>query len=545
MRSERVYMTIRHKISLIAVTLCVLIAGCNPKETTPANIPVTDRDTTITVKNAFTLLKLDSQLLARYLDIAIITDTSRLLIRNFYNSRNYQYAWFNEDGLTEHAIMLWNRYKDYRSYGVDVPQPDGLLFEEMDGWLTDTSLNINPPHAQKAELELTRLFFDYAFAKFIGNLDPAEMQWYIPRRKINVARLLDSLIAGSNSLTNDWEPVHPQYRLLKKRLIDYSAIAENGGWDSLRLFVNQKLKQGSQDSLVKRVKQRLALTLQYPSEDSSNIFTRELRDSIKIVQQTYGLQPDGEIGPATLKALNVSVQQRMQQMLVNMERLRWLPQQSDSVWILANIPSFRLQVLHGDSVMSQMSAVVGTTATRTVIFSDSLKFIVFSPYWNVPASIVRNEILPAIRKNRKYLRRNNMEQIGKSNGLPIIRQRPGPTNALGKVKFLFPNQYNIYLHDTPARSYFGQTRRAFSHGCIRISEPFELAQLLLKSDSGWTASKISDAMNSRNEKWAILNKAVPVFITYFTSWVDSSGRLELREDIYGHDERMISHLFIK
>ena len=190
-----------------------------------------------------------------------------------------------------------------------------------------------------------------------------------------------------------------------------------------------------------------------------------------------------------------------------------------------------------------MNIVVGKAANRTVIFSDDLKYVVFSPYWNVPQSIVRNEIYPAMKRNSNYLQRNNMEVTGYSNGLPIVRQKPGKSNALGDVKFIFPNSYNIYFHDTPSRSLFDRQQRAFSHGCIRVQQPFDLAVYLLRNQPEWTKEKIKAAMHQSTEKWVTLNKSVPVFITYFTSWVDGKGILHFTEDIYGHDKRMADHLF--
>lgn len=192
-----------------------------------------------------------------------------------------------------------------------------------------------------------------------------------------------------------------------------------------------------------------------------------------------------------------------------------------------------------------MNIVVGTAATKTVIFSDELSNIVFSPYWNVPPSIVRNEILPAMRRNPNYLSRSGMEQTGTSKGLPVVRQLPGPMNALGKVKFLFPNEYNIYLHDTPAKSYFRETSRAFSHGCLRVEKPFELAKYLLRNDPSWDDKAITKAMNSQKERWVSLKQKVPFFITYFTTWVDANNRVHFRKDVYGHNQRMADHLFAR
>jgi murein L,D-transpeptidase YcbB/YkuD len=190
-----------------------------------------------------------------------------------------------------------------------------------------------------------------------------------------------------------------------------------------------------------------------------------------------------------------------------------------------------------------MNIVVGKAGTSSVIFTDELKYIVFSPYWNVPYSITKNEFIPAMNQNSNYLSTKNMEVTGYNNGFPVIRQKPGGSNALGAVKFIFPNSYNIYFHDTPSKSLFKREKRAFSHGCIRLAEPFKLAQYLLRKDTSWTDQKIKDAMAIGEEKWVSLKQSIPVFITYFTSWVDQDGLLHFRDDIYGHDSKMNTLLF--
>ncbi|HET6724132.1 MAG TPA: L,D-transpeptidase family protein [Chitinophagaceae bacterium] len=243
-----------------------------------------------------------------------------------------------------------------------------------------------------------------------------------------------------------------------------------------------------------------------------------------------------------LKALNIPAGERIKQMMVNLERMKWMPKRPEN-FIFINIPEYRFRLIEDSKVLLTMDIVVGKAANRTVIFSDELKYIVFSPYWNVPRSIVRNEILPAMKRNPSYLRRNNMEITGYSAGLPIVRQKPGRSNALGQVKFLFPNSYNIYFHDTPAKSLFSRERRAFSHGCIRLEQPFALAQYLLKGDSLRTDVKIKQAMSRKTEKWVTLKKTWPVYITYFTSWADGEGMVHFLEDIYRHDYRLMQRLF--
>jgi len=190
-----------------------------------------------------------------------------------------------------------------------------------------------------------------------------------------------------------------------------------------------------------------------------------------------------------------------------------------------------------------MNVVVGKEGHNTMMFSGDLNQIVFSPYWNVPPSIVKKEILPKLASNPGYLESQEMEQVGTEGGLPKIRQRPGDKNSLGRVKFLFPNSFNIYFHDTPAKTLFDKDKRAFSHGCIRLSDPEKMANYLLRNNPEWTPEKINDAMYSGNEQFVRLKKAVPVIITYYTAWVDESGRLNFRDDIYTHDKSLASRMF--
>jgi murein L,D-transpeptidase YcbB/YkuD len=330
---------------------------------------------------------------------------------------------------------------------------------------------------------------------------------------------------------------------LRNRLIEYYEIEKKGGWDSLKLD-NKIYRTGDSGGAILALKKRLTITGDYTGEDTSFKFTDQLKLSLQYAQERLGLDSDGVLGYQTAKELNVSVKDRIEQMLINMERLKWMPNESSGIRLVANIPEFRLHVFNGDQQQFSMKIVVGKAGHNTVIFTDSLEFIVFNPYWNVPQSIVRNEILPAMRRDRNYLRKNNMEQTGIRNGIPVIRQRPGSTNALGRVKFIFPNNYNIYFHDTPAKNLFNLQDRAFSHGCIRLSEPERLADYLLRNNPDWTDSKIHDIMlHGGKNTWVKLKHKIPVYIVYFTAWVTKDGILNFRDDIYGHDARMNKMMF--
>ena len=238
--------------------------------------------------------------------------------------------------------------------------------------------------------------------------------------------------------------------------------------------------------------------------------------------------------------LNVPLKNRIRQILVNMERSRWLPVTLNGDYLAVNIPEFKLHVYHADSLLWSCNVVVGQTMHQTTLFYGEIKQVVFSPYWNVPKSIVRKEIIPGINKDTGYISKHGMEITGQRDGFPIVRQKPGPENSLGLVKFLFPNSYDIYLHDTPSKSLFGETSRAFSHGCIRVMEPLKLAEFLLKNRKDWDPDKIEQAMHSGKEEYVSLHTKVPVFIAYFTAFTDRDNRLNFRKDIYRLDELLAS-----
>ena len=526
-----------------AVLLLMVLNSCNQSE---SRTIVTKRDTTITPVNAFTTLKLDSSIIENFITQHKLADTSANRLRSFYNSRNYQYAWFTEEGIAEQTQAFWNLHNAFLNYSKDSSLLDKQFHQQMQNLLAgDSLINTKASVITQTELKLTEHFFEYAQYAYTGKVDPKELQWNIPRKKVNALQLLDSLVANKGRNLEEWEPVNRQYHLLKKELVRYYDIEKKGGWDSINIQKNKRYNLYDSSITIKQVKKRLQAAGLYNVSDSSEKYTKALQAGIKKAQKTFGLKPDGIINSVLVKELNVSITDRIEQLLINMERMRWMPQVQGSDFILANIPEFKLHVFESGKKVFDINIIVGKAGTNTVVFSDELKYVVFSPYWNVPRSIVRNEILPAIHRNPNYLFSHNMEQTGISNGLPVIRQLPGGNNSLGRVKFIFPNNYNIYFHDTPAKSLFGIDKRAFSHGCIRLEEPVKMAEYLLRNQPEWTSEKIYAAMHANKEKWVALKKTVPVYVSYFTSWVDGDGELNFREDIYNHDKKMAKRLFIK
>jgi len=524
------------------VIICIFTAVVCGRQNKVKTAAIT-RDATITYDNAFSGLYLDSMQLEEFINKASMPDSTAAFMRNFYNSRNFHLAWFNEEGLTEPALAFWNLYNNFFNYEPDSTITDNKFHQQMDLLVNEDSISLaNSAAIIQLELKLTELFYEYAHYAYGGRIDPWELQWHIPRKKIDALALLDSIIAHEGKNLEDLEPLNASYKLLKKELLHYYDIERKGGWIPL-LMERKRYRLKDSSRFVVQIKQRLFITGDYASADTSNLFNKQLADAVKSAQERFGLKADGIIRNSLVQELNVPVEKRIEQMLINLERMRWLPKEQPGNRIVANIPEFKLHVFENGAQVFDMNIIVGQAGRKTVVFTGHLQYIVFSPFWNVPRSIVRNEILPAMNRDPYYLRNNNMEQISYSNGLPVIRQKPGRGNALGRVKFLFPNSYSIYFHDTPAKSLFKKRKRAFSHGCVRLARPEKLAKYLLREDSEWTSEKINKAMYAGKEKWIKLKDPVPVALFYFTSWIDNRGLLNFRDDIYGHDKKMADRLF--
>lgn len=508
--------------------------------------PSAIQDTTLTLSNSFTALRVSEQQLDNFINFIQkedIKNKEAAHIRTFYKNRNNQYAWFIEEGLTEQTQSFWNLYEQFLNYSGDSSLYNSDLHQRV-GYMmeSDDAFSPSDPNIVVTELRLTKLFLDFIDRAYTGKVNPAKVQWHIPKKKVNAVELLDEFVSNRGKDINDWLPANKQYIAMRERLLRFQKL-QGQEWPQISLGDKKVYKLGDSAAVVSELKNRLYILGDLATQDRSTLYDNAMEAAVIAFQRRHGLDDDGIVGPAVMRAINIPIEQKIEQMLINMERMRWMPEQTTGKRVVVNIPEFRLHVYEGNKDVLSMDVVVGKAANRTVIFSDEIKHVVFSPYWNIPRSIIRNEILPAMEDNPRYLARHNMEITGKRNGLPVIRQKPGRKNALGRVKFIFPNRYSIYLHDTPAKGLFQRTQRAFSHGCIRVAKPFELAKYLLQDKAGWTDRKIRRAMRANTEQWVALNKKVPVFISYFTSWVDASGQLNFRDDIYGHDKKIAKHLF--
>lgn len=507
---------------------------------------VTKRDLSINESNAYSTLFLDSAALEAFLAEKKPGDSIIRRMRSFYNARNYQYAWFAKDGLTEQARGFWNLHEYYTTYSQDTSLNDKQLNRKMDALVLED--NLRPSASDKSllntELTLTRHFIEYSLKNYEkGYVKRKEMERFVPLKRVDPMYLADSLLTKKHKDDKYYSDVNEAYAKLKDELGKYYTIQTKGGWPRIAT-TEKKLKEGASSPAVASIKRRLQITGELSGNDTTTLFNDSLTAAVKIFQERHGFKPDGIVTEALIREMNVPALQRIEQLLINMDRMRWMPSRPDGNLIVVNIPEFVLHVWEGKKKAFDMDVVVGKEGHNTMMFTGNLNQVVFSPYWNVPPSIVKNEIMPAMEKNANYLESQNMEITSKGEeGIPEIRQKPGVKNALGKVKFLFPNSFNIYFHDTPSKDLFNRSKRAFSHGCIRLSDPAKMAEYVLRDNADWTPGRINEAMNSGTEKYVKLKDPIPVFITYYTAWVDEAGHLNFREDIYDHDAKLTAKMF--
>lgn len=554
---------LRMKQFLIYTTLfCTVFAACNAQVSstnsegtgaegtaTESEKKISKRDVSITKANAYSDLFMDSVELVNFIKENSVSDSIARRMRSFYNARNYQYAWFTSGGLTEQARGFWNLHDYHNTYSKDTSLKNKTLQKKMDNLIAEEKLSVSATDKgmRQTEMMLTRHFIQYMLSSYDdGFVKRKEMERFVPFKKRDATEVADSLIKKKHKDNKYFEEANVRYGQLKNHLGKYYELASNAPWQPISI-TGKSLKRGTSAPAVALIKQRLHLLGDLPVNDTTPLFNDTLEMAVKSFQLRHGYTPDGVIGATVIKELNVPAQKRLQQLLINMERMRWMPNEptSDNL-IVVNIPEYVLHMYEGKNKVWDMNVVVGKEAHSTTVFTGDLNQVVFSPHWNVPSSIVKDEILPKMNSNPNYLASQNMEIVkdNDGSGLPVIRQLPGGDNSLGQVKFLFPNSFNIYFHDTPAKSLFARQKRDFSHGCIRLAEPKKLAAYLLRNQPQWTNEKIDSAMNSDKEKWVTLQQSIPVVISYFTAWVDEEGLLNFREDIYQHDKEMRDRLFV-
>lgn len=459
-------------------------------------------------------------------------------IDKLYTEHNH-YVWHEKRGLIEFAEVLFNRVNQLP---VTEGLPNKLPYKnKIDDLFYNTGRGDKPD--VESELLISSMYFYYT-KKVLEGLDPSKSRqtgWYLEREKMDFVAYLDTLMQDPKLIKEDKSENFSQYYNLRKGLQKYRAIDKKGGWGTITLGEGVKsLKEGDSAAAVAQLRARLHKEGYLKNDSKKAVFDSELTNALKLYEQKHSREYDGKVTADLIKELNVPVKDRIKTIVVNMERCRWIPSELNTTkeYIAVNIPSYRLVYTRDGKPFMTSNVVVGKELNKTVVFNGDISYLVFAPYWNVPNSILEKEIKPAIAKNPNYLAQNDMEWHDER-----VRQRPGAKNALGKVKFMFPNSNNIYLHDTPAKSLFNKDDRAFSHGCIRVEKAHDLAVAIMKKDAGWSQSKTDAAMNAGSESSQSLKQKISVYIAYFTAWADEDGNVSFYDDIYSRDERLAHLLY--
>ncbi|MEO6213890.1 MAG: L,D-transpeptidase family protein [Vicinamibacterales bacterium] len=483
--------------------------------------------------------------------------------QSFYERRQFAPAWVANAKPRPQIDDLIKSLRDADREGLDPNLYNVSMIEERrkeatKGVLSDKGFD--PREAGPLDVWLTYLYMKYAsdLADGLSDLARADPAWKIRPEKFDPLAHLEKALSD-NSIAESLRqltPSAPEYDRLRTALANYRGVQIKGGWP--RLPDTLKLKPGQKSPLVGTLAKRLEASSDYRGSlpaGNDAVYNPDIQDAVKVFQRRHGLLDDAVIGKDVVAEMNVPIEQRIAQIRMNMERWRWLPRELGERYILVNIPEMRLDVYEGGQVPLTMRVVVGKPDSQTPIFNDEMTHIVFSPYWNVPATIAKDETLPSVIKDPGFLARNNMEVVdGTGNAIDAssidlsdsaayrFRQRPGSDNSLGLVKFMFPNQFNVYLHDTPADSLFERAARSLSHGCVRVEQPQALAEYVLRDQPEWDGERIAAAMHAGEEKTVKLKAPLPVYLGYWTARARPDGTMQFRRDVYNVDSRLAARV---
>lgn len=477
-------------------------------------------------------------------------------VRDYYARRAFEPIWTDPTGPLFRARTLVDAILAVRDDGLEpsdyLTPAVNMLFEAAD-----------VEGLARLEAALTwayvRLVSDLASGRTVPNeVDP---ELFVHPHEVDLVAALDRAldVTDVRPVVANHAPQTDGYRKLKAALAQYRKIRDLGGWTAMS--DGEIMRPGDRGARVLELKRVLAERGEAVLPDGED-FDDALETALREFQERHGLKPDGHFGPNTLRALNRPVEGRIEQIKLNMERQRWMPANLGARYAFVNLANYRLKIVFHDEIVYETRVVVGTAADRTPVFSDRMTYLVINPYWNIPPSIAGEEMLPQLREDPYSLQAKGIrlfsgwaagaEEIDpgmidwanvSARRFPFkLRQDPGDQNALGRVKFMFPNQFNIYLHDTPSKSLFNRTVRAFSHGCIRVEEPFRLAKLLLSEDPRWTSERFDNEIAGLQRRVVTLPHPIDVHLTYLTAWVDDAGLVQFRTDVYRRDDKLTAAL---
>ena len=489
---------------------------------------------------------------------------SSVLLPKFYIEKSFKSVWITNYNDVSKVKEMLEFIDNLEFHGLNPTHyHQALIAEKLEELAQDSQLIFNPHFISKLDLILSDAFFITASHLYHGKVDPVSLKalWGIQRNKPEL--VLDEKLSEmleSKSIEKYFESFYPPHLGYKFMVAEAKKLAEIKEQD-FKLTIDPKspsIKPNEESINLPKIRKKLALMGYYTPDSLSESTQYDLKtmQAVLKLQEQYGFNTDTVFGRNALTALNTSIEQLQRRLYVNMERLRWMPDTLEEKYIIVNIADFTLSLMSGKDSLLSMRTVVGKNYRQTPVFNAKLTYLVFSPSWTVPPGIMRNDIIPAVSKNLNYLASKNMIVMDR-NGNRIdpatvnwrqqgmrytVRQLPGLQNALGKVKFMFPNKYNVYLHDTPSRELFARDERTFSSGCIRVEKPFELAKLLLSDLPAWQDENIFKAMNNNSERTVVLKTPVGVYIYYLTAWSGPKGGIHYRNDIYDRDSEVYEAL---
>lgn len=486
----------------------------------------------------------------------------------YYGAPDRTLLWVDENGLTERAKLVMAEIGKADDYGLrasDYALPDAASFNASDPEATDWLAS--------SEMKVSYAVLDYAKDARGGRIEPLRVSKNLdPTLALpNPSEVLESIAIRSDpaAYLRSFQPDQPQFEALRQKLIELRGGKQEEVKPNAVVIPNgPALKFGMEHEQVALLRKRLDV----PAGGNENMFDEAVLDAVRQFQASNGARADGVVGAGTRRILNQGQQPRaigsdarIRQILVNMERWRWLPHDLGAFYVTVNIPEFMLRVVEEGEPIHTARVVVGKPKTQTPVMSDEMETIVFNPYWNVPTSIKNEEIAPYMGQGGGLFGGGWDTSVLKRHGLRIkygnrdidpdsidwsqndirkfdLVQPPGPGNVLGRVKFLFPNSHDVYMHDTQTKSLFNNTVRAESHGCMRVQNPDLLAQVLLRKDKGWSAARVDSTFDAGDDHQVPLEQKIPVYVTYFTLRVNEDGSFTSFNDLYGHDSRMMSAL---
>lgn len=483
------------------------------------------------------------------------------LMSSFYEGREYAPLWIKNERLTTQGQEMIKVISEVCGEGLNPKSYHADAIESVQAKMEGKKGNEKLSLSADLDILLTDAFFSIGTHFSYGAINPysRSMRWYPPAGEEQLKTALDDAVKTKRveSALKEMLPKTPEYEALKKKLHEFMSMAKDTKWTKIHpLPKNTKLNPGDRDERIPLIKERLGVVKEvgHVVSEEMLIYDERTKDAVIKFQQDHGLLDDGVIGFRTLDAMNVPIQDRIDQIKVNLDRQRALSRiLNQDKKVVVNIPAFWLTTYEGGKPVLEMKVITGMYKRKTPMLSSEIKHLIFSPKWFVPDTILFEDKLSHIRKDPAYLKRHGMKvyekgggrvepeeidwsQISSKHNIPYrVVQDSGDANALGRVKFIFPNRHDVYLHDTPQKSLFKNASRTFSSGCIRIEKPVELAELLLKDKEIWNREKIEDAMNRSHEQVVPLTTPVPIHIIYVTAWVDNDGVMQFRNDVYGYD----------